>query len=209
MKKKKTQSSKTIPDWEAQRPEPTEGELTKLSTLANLLLVGQEQIEHLKGKIQLAMDECDRIQFQAIPELMAQYGLSEFKLKDGSRITVKPVLKASMPSESAIEKCHDLDEKELLRDRLDQCFAYLRSHGAEALIKNLIRVEFGKGKEKEAKQAVAALRKVGVMAQLTPNVHYQTLNAWVRERIEAGKPMDMELFKVFSGNIAIVESPKV
>jgi len=168
----------------------------------SLLAQAQERLANLQLDI-------TRLKTEEIPALLDQFNLSEVKLKDGSRVIVRPLIHASIPSEGAIHKCRDGTEANLMRNRLKKCFAFLRKNGAEALIKTLLKADFGKGAESKAQKAIDQLKKLGIQAEVTKGVHPQSLNAWVRERIEAGKIVDMELFKVFSGQIAEVTTPNL
>jgi hypothetical protein len=206
----------------AQKAKPTNNEInfkedkTSSSQLLDLERIGalviqlQSKLHLLHEAQQRALDlagEVDELKMQAIPELMDQYNLSEVKLKDGSKVHVRPLIYASIPSEGAILKCRDGEARHEMRERLNRCFSYLRKVGAAALIKTLLKADFGKDSEPIANKAIAALRKLGIQADITKGVHPQSLNAWVRERIEAGKSVDMELFKVFSGQIAEITTP--
>jgi hypothetical protein len=152
-------------------------------------------------------EEVFKIKTEEIPALMDQLNVSEVKMKDGSRVSIKPLVQASLPSEGAILKCKDGQARHEMRERLKRGFAFLRKSGAAALIKTLLKADFGKDAEAKAAKAIATLKKLGVQAEVSKNVHPQTLTAWVRERLEDGKPVDMETFKVFSGQIAEITTP--
>lgn len=176
---------------------------TLVSNLQNKLLLleaAQERVTDLQADI-------TRLRTEEIPAVMDEFNLSEVKLKDGSKVHVRPLILANIPSEGAIMKCRDGQLAHAMRDRLNKCLSYLRKNGAAALIKTLLKANFGKDSEAEAKAAIAALKKLGVPAEVIKTVHPQSLNAWVRERIENGKPIDMELFKVFNGQMAEITTP--
>jgi len=184
-------------------------DLEQVSELANqlynyttLLQATEARLSDLKAKVH-------RIKMEELPALMDELNISEFKMKDGSKVKVKPLIMASIPSASSIEKERDPAARNSLELRQSRCFSYLRKNGAGALIKTLLEARFGKDSEKVAEKAIAALRKLKVPAEVSKSVHPQTLNAWVRERIEAGKPVDMDLFKVFSGQVAEITTPNL
>lgn len=183
-------------------------DLRQVSDIANRLKTHQETQEKLEEQLATVKGTIWRIQTEELPALMQQYGLSEFKLTDGSKITVKPFVKASLPAEGTILKCKDLDKRAEMRDRLTKAFSYLRKQGAGSLIKSFLKADFGKESEALAKKAMTELRKLGVHAEMAKNVHPQTLTAWVRERLEAGKKIDMELFAVQSGEMASIDRGK-
>jgi hypothetical protein len=196
-------------DWESTvKKQPSEGELTQLADLANRLKNLQWKIDQLDTDRHALQQIVDRISFSDIPSLMEQFGLSEVKLKDGSRVTIKPFVKANLPTETALTKCKTDEERDMLRDRIDGGLEYLKKHGAESIIKNMLTVQFAKGQSALSKKAIAALAKLGIQTDVVESVHAQTLTAWVRERLQEGKPVDMNLFSVYNGNIATVETSK-
>jgi hypothetical protein len=180
-------------------------DLKEVAIVATKLQAQQNKLEELEEQVDNARAAIYMIQTEELPAIMEQFNLSEFKLKDGSKITVRPFVKASLPSEGAILKCKDPDKQGEMRTRLSNAFIYLRKQGAGAMIKTFLKADFGKDSEPLARKAILALRKLGVRAEVAKNVHPQTLTAWVKERIEAGKKIDMDLFAVASGNMAILK----
>lgn len=166
-------------------------------------------LEQAKTRLAQLADEVFKIKTEEIPSIMDQYNLSEIKLKDGSKVQIRPLVQASLPAEGAILKCKDGEERHVLRERQKAGFVYLRKNGAGALIKTQIKADFGKDAEAKASKAVATLRKLGIQAEVSKGVHPQSLTAWVKERIENGSPVDMELFKVFSGQVAEITTPNL
>lgn len=210
-KKESASSSDQLPDWEQSTNEvrqPSDTELSTLSRWARQVVELSDDIDRHDEKIRELAKIRDRIQFEDIPNLMAQFGVSEFKLKDGTRVTVKPFVKANLPTESAILKCRTELEREQMRARIERGLKFLKTQGAESLIKNQLKVEFGKGQIGKAREAIRALAKIGIDADVVATVHPQSLTAWVRERLSDGAPVDMTTFSVFNGNIATVEVPK-
>jgi hypothetical protein len=173
-----------------------------LQSKIHLLSQAEQRVSQLK-------DEVFKLKTEEIPALMDQLNLSEVKMKDGSRVSIKPLVQASLPSEGAILKCRDGEQRHEMRERLKRGFAFLRKAGAAALIKTLLKADFGKDAEVKAELAVRQLKKIGIQAEVSKGVHPQSLNAWVRERLEDGKPVDMETFKVFSGQIAEITTPNI
>jgi len=186
---------------------PNTGELTKITKTAEKLIDVQRDIEALNDQLAVLEAQRDRISLEDLPTLMNNCGLSEFKLRDGSRVTIKPLVRASLPTDTAIMRCKDIEQRRILEDRRKHGLAYLRHNGAAALIKNLLRAEFGKDSERQAREALRILRELKVPAELVKTVHPQTLTAWVRERLEGGRPVDMDLLSVYSGSLATVERP--
>lgn len=182
--------------------EPTRDQLSRVALLANQLQEVDAQLAEHAERLKQLQAKRQRIAMEDLPGLMAEFGLSEFKLADGSKVTIRPFVKASLPTERAIEQCRDTEQRLAMRHRLQQGFAYLRKHGAGALIKHFLKADFGKDSDATAQAALKTLRKLGVKAELTKGVHPSTLSAWVKERLENGQNVDMQLFAVFAGDQA-------
>jgi len=192
------------------KEDKTESQLLDLDRIGVLVIQLQNKLlllEAAKERVEELSQDVNRLKTEDIPALMDEFNLSEVKLKDGSKVHVRPLILANIPSEGAILKCRDGELRHIMRERLNKCLAYLRKSGAAALIKTFLKADFGKDSEPLAKAAISALKKLGISADVAKSVHPQSLNAWVRERIEAGKPVDMDLFKVFNGQVAEITTP--
>lgn len=121
----------------------------------------------------------------AIPEMMMELELEELKLKNGTKLIMEKFYQAKIPEEKEAE-----------------AFAYLEETGNDGIIKSKVDMSFGKGdKERELEQKVVeALSKLQVPFNQKRGVHHSTLKAFVREQIEAGQNIDLELFGVYIGN---------
>jgi hypothetical protein len=208
MKKAKQPPQSKI-DFESDSSKPlSDAELSQVANLAQQLRDVDYTIARLTEELENAQEIRDRVASADLPALMDQVGMKEFTLKDGAKITVKPIVKAALPAESAIAKCKEPEKRSEMRDRFERGLKYLQKNGAGALVKNIVKAELGKDSIKLARQACAALRALGIKSELARGVHPHSLTAWVKERLEAGKPVDHDLFAVYSGNIATITPPK-
>ena len=98
----------------------------------------------------------------------------------GEKIKIKSGVKASIP-----------------KDKKAAAFKYLEANGAASLIKHELKATFGKGEDKAAEALAAHLTKSGARFDDKRNVPWNTLTAWVNERIENGKPVDQGLLGVY------------
>lgn len=183
-------------------------DLERVAELAMEIISIEEAMGALQVQMQLQSDRLNLIQLEILPSLMDSIGLSDFRLKSGERVLVKPLIRASLPSQGAIEKERDADKKAEALDRYERGLTYLKAHGAAALIKQTLEAVLGKGEEPLAKKAVKALKDLGVQAAITRGVHPATLTSWVKERLAGGKEVDMDLFRVFNGHKAEIEGNK-
>jgi hypothetical protein len=79
-------------------------------------------------------------------------------------------------------------------------YKWLRDNGLGDIIKNDITVSFGRHEDKEAVDYANLAKGQGFEPTQKLKVEPMTLKALVRERIEAGKEMPMDIFNVFVGN---------
>lgn len=83
------------------------------------------------------------------------------------------------------------DEKKM------EAFKWLEKHKYGDLIKNAFVVSFGMGDNKAAKKLAAFLKKSKMDYDAKASVHSSTLKAFVREQIEKGKAVPLDLFGAF------------
>jgi len=127
--------------------------------------------------------EIERISGEVIPTLLSEMGLSSLKLADGSAVDVKPYYAANIS----------------LKNR-ESAYSWLRQNGLGDIIKNEISVSFGRGEDNKAAEYANLAKGQGFQPTQKLKVEPMTLKALVRERIENGKEMPMDIFNVFVGN---------
>lgn len=141
-----------------------------------------ELLEEL-GKQHRRISEVD------LPTAMAEAGMSEFKLTNGAQIKIKPEVYASIPVAAR-----------------PRTYAWLDEHGAGDIIKSKVEVAFGRDQREATKKLVAAIEGAGFDNYTTKeSIHAQTLNAFVREQLEAGVNLPAELFSVHRVSKAIIK----
>jgi hypothetical protein len=135
--------------------------------------------ESLKNK----KKEIERISGEVIPTMLSEMGLSSLKLADGSAVDVKPYYTANIS----------------IANR-EAAYGWLRSSGLGDIIKNEITVSFGRNEDNKAAEYANLAKGQGFQPTQKLKVEPMTLKALVRERIENGKDMPMDIFNVFVGN---------
>lgn len=157
---------------------PTNAEVGEIAALAKLQLSLVAQQQELELELKGLSEKLRRVQEIDLPAAMQQAGVSEIKLPDGYKITVKEDVYASIPAENK-----------------DGAFEWLREHGFGDLIKNEVAVSFGKGEEDQAASLLRELDANGWRNyQQKTAVHPQTLKALVREQLAKGAEFPMDLF---------------
>jgi hypothetical protein len=151
-------------------------QVEKLNTL-------DQQVALLEKNLKQKKKDFEYLSGEVIPTMMAEMGLSQLKLMDGSLIDVKPNYSANIT----------------IANR-DAAFNWLRTNGLGDIIKNEISVSFGRNEDNKAADYAALASERGYQPTQKLKVEPMTLKALVRERIEAGKELPTELFNVFVGN---------
>lgn len=156
--------------------------LKGISELANRQLGLEIDIAKLEEQLKAKKEEHRQVSQIDIPEAMAEIGLSEFKLDSGHKITVNPFYNCSIP-----------------KDRVDEAMDWLRDNNHGDLIKNTISVDFGRGEDNDAADLKQGLNDMGRSYTDKTGVHPQTLRAFVREQVESGQTLPLDLLGVFIG----------
>ena len=141
------------------------------------------EIEQAEENLKNKKKSHEHLSGEVIPTMMAEMGLSQLKLMDGSSVDVKPNYSANIT----------------IANR-EAAFNWLRNNGLGDIIKNEISVSFGRNEDNKAADYAALAQERGFQPTQKLTVAPMTLKALVRERIEAGKEMPTELFNVFVGN---------
>ncbi len=175
-------------DEEPEAPPATLERLTSLAAQAKEL-----EAELTADTVALAnkQEKLDKILREYIPDIFKELALEEYKLSDGSKITVKDDVKCNISEE-----------------RKPAAFGWLREHEFDGIIKTAVQAAFGKGEAQRAADACAVLIEAGYDAAVTDSVHPQTLKAFVKEQLEKGTAIPLETFGVFEFRIAKITPPK-
>ena len=168
-----------------------DGQLDGVSRLANEAAA----LEHKLAEQEQAMKETKaalhKITDEQLPEALEEMGLQKFTLTDGSEISVKPIYSASIP-----------------RDRREEAFQWLRDHEFGDLVKNNVTVTFGRGEDADAKEFMNLCGSQGYAPDQLEKVEPMTLKAWLRERVEAGDAVPLDLFGAFISQRATIKRSK-
>ena len=159
----------------------------KLSGLVRRYNEKQQQIEETETYLKGLKEEKQRIAFEQIPMLMDEMGIERIDV-DGAIVKLKSFVSASIPA-----------------DRKQESFNWLREHGHEGIIKNEIVVSFGKGEDNVAGDVMYQLEEKGFHPEQKTHIHSMTLKGFIREQVEKGNNIDLDLFGAFVGRTAEVK----
>ena len=162
--------------------------LDRIVSLASLLVEQRDRVLRLKDELAEAKAAMLRTEREDLPELMAEFGLAEFKLSDGTLIKIT----------------EDVDAR-ITDARRDEALRWLIDNGFGGLIKTSVAVTFGRGERDSAAALAERLDENYDTAHLEESVHPSTLKAFVREQLRDGNPVPFDLFSVYPYSKAIVK----
>ena len=180
--------SEATPDKIDQLPD---GKLDIVSRLANEAATLERELADAEKLMKEKKSALHKITDEQLPEALEVMGLQKFTLVDGSEIAVKPIYAASIP-----------------KDRKEEAFQWLRDHEFGDLVKNNVTVTFGRGEDETAKEFVGLCGEQGFGPSQLEKVEPMTLKAWLRERVEAGDPVPLDLFGAFISQRATIKRSK-
>ena len=149
----------------------------------NKLLDLQKQMKKCQDNLKNLEEQERLLSEQEIPNLMQQAGISMLKLADGSSVEVKPFYAAKIPM-----------------SKVDEAFSWLSDNGHGDLIKNQVSLTFGKSEDNVANSLVEDLKNKGHNVSQKKKVEPMTLKGFVREQIQNGHNLPMDLFGVYVSN---------
>lgn len=155
-----------------------------LSNLVRTLRNLEQEIADSEAHVKALKGEKHKLSTELIPALMAEMGTERIDV-DGVAVTVKPIIHASIPEE-----------------RREEAFRWLRENGHEDIIKNDVVLSFGKGQDNVVKSLIAGLVNSGFRPDHKIHVHPMTLKAFVREQLEKGSSMNLDMFGAYVLNTA-------
>lgn len=158
---------------------PSNNEVKEIAALAERQLEQQAEVEHLEEFLKKAQAALRQTREVDLPNAMQQAGVSEIKLPTGEKITIKEDVYASIPKD----------------ERGELAYAWLRDNGFGDVIKNEVKVAFGRGEEEQAAALLAECKVNGWNnASFAATVHSSTLKALIREQLAKGADFPLELF---------------
>ena len=160
-----------------------------ISELCNRLLDLQEQARRIEENLKSKNDEIRVLSENEIPNLMQQAGISSLKLMDGSSVSFKPEYYAKIPV-----------------SKTNEAFDWLSFNGFGDLIKNQVSLTFGKSEDNVANSLVEDLKSKGHNVSQKKKVEPQTLKAFVKEAIQNGQNVPMDLFGIYISNKTTIKT---
>jgi hypothetical protein len=124
---------------------------------------------------------------EQIPAMMDEMGVQRLDVENLS-VSLKPLINASIPP-----------------TRRDEAYQWLRENDLDDIIKNDVIMSFGKGEDNMAGDIMYELEQRGMHPEKKTHIHSMTLKAFIRERVEKGLPIDLDLFGAFVARTADIK----
>ena len=163
------------------------GDMKTLSSLVKdldqLTIDINEKEEELKSlKLQK-----HKMSTEQIPAMMDEMGVQRLDVENLS-VSLKPLINASIPP-----------------TRREEAYQWLRENDLDDIIKNDVILSFGKGEDNIAGDIMYDLEQRGMHPEKKTHIHSMTLKAFIRERVEKGLPIDLDLFGAYVARIADIK----
>lgn len=164
-------------------------ELNSIGAMAKRAKLLQKEIEEIESVVNERKEQLRKLLEDAIPAALDEMGMKEFKMSDGSSVSVKAFYSASISANNRA-----------------RAYEWLRDKGYDDIIKNTVSVRFGRGEDQLCDGLLNLLRERNYPVEQTEKIEPQTLKAFVREMIEGGKKLPSDLFGVYVGAKATIKS---
>ena len=170
-------------------------DLARISTLINEATDLNAEMEAMMEQSATLARRLETIKKQELPDLLQQAGVKNFTdIETGTKVTLEMWVSAKWPKTP---------------EGVKKALAWLKKVGAEDLVKCNIEATYTKGHAKAARDAVATLKKLGAATvEMAENVHSSTLPAFLKERIEQGLAVELDLFEGTTGTRAKIKPGK-
>lgn len=179
----------------SERRVPSDDAMARATALAEEIIIAKEIVAQQEESLRSAKERLRTLDEVELPELMAELGLIEFKMNDGSKVTIK---------EDVYGGIGPLDEKAKAA-----AMDYVEANNGGPLIKTNVSLAFGKNQHNEALSLAGELREKGYEVSVENGIHSQTLKKFVRELQDDDKIVDLELLGMISLRKAIITPPRM
>lgn len=172
-------------DYSEFTEEASEDKLDKLTRLAQLAADQGAEVARLASELEAANTAYKRTVEVDLPSAMEDAGMQTFTTATGLEIGIK-------------ERIH----AHISRERYPAAVKWLDEHGHSGLVKRTVIVAFNRDASNEAADVLNYARNGGFDAKQEYKVEPSTLKKFVREKLERGEEVPVELFGVHRFKVA-------
>jgi len=175
--------------YEGYQDAPAEEDLGRLAELAKEQFAAEQEVARCEKALKAAKKKFADIAEGQIPDLMAKIDVKEFSTASGLRIKIRRIIRASVPVANRA-----------------RAYKWLDTHGQSGMIKRSVIVGFNREEQKAAEALLKRLRPKFENVRQEQKVESATLRGFIREQIDAGKKVPMELFGAAEVRVAKIET---
>jgi hypothetical protein len=175
-------------DYSGYEPSQSEDALAQLSELAEEQQRRASAVNKAEEDLKFAQSELRKVAEEMIPELMITLGIEEFTTISGLKISIKEQYRASIRA-----------------DFKNAGYAWLRENGHAAIIKRVVKVQFGMGEDEMAQKAIDALEEQFLPVEDSNSIPWQTMARLAKDMREDGQDLPEELFSVHLQRISKIK----
>lgn len=164
-------------------------DVPEITKLAEKQHAAQIKVDKIEAELKTANEELKELCEKLLPDAMDRAGLTTYGTTTGISVEVQEKIRASLAVENR-----------------PKGFAWLEENGFGGIIKSNVVVAFKRDELEEATELVDRIRSEEQRpANLDRKVEPATLTAFVKEQLEQGKELPLDIFGVFRQRIAKVE----
>lgn len=176
-------------DYSGYEPSQSEDALAQLSELAEEQQRRIAAVDQAEKRLETAQKGLREVAEEMIPELMINLGIEEFTTLGGLKISIKEQWRASIRA-----------------DFKAAGYQWLRDNGHSAIIKRIVKVQFGMGEDDMAQKAIDALEAQLLPVEDSNSIPWQTMARLAKDMREEGLDLPEELFSVHLQRISKIKT---
>jgi hypothetical protein len=159
---------------------PDTAKLSELGKLVSDLQKYDEDVAEAEVFLKKLSEQRRLLSEVAIPNLMHELGIKSFKLSNGAEVKISPFYSGTIKGPEA--------------------FAWFEENGFADMVKSTLSVPLRRSDSEAVFRISQWLENEGVSFSSKESVHPSTLGAWIRSRLENGKPLPPEeILSTFTG----------
>lgn len=155
---------------------PTDEQLKLITALAQEQLRLEKELKQAEEHVANVSRRLFKVQQVDLPDAMAAAGCRAFTLTSGQSIKVEDGISATLTEPRRQAACD-----------------WLKENGFGDIVKEQLALEFDRGQEAQVQQVVEYLVGIGYVPAVKTTVNTGTLKALIREQLEAGREIPLDL----------------
>jgi hypothetical protein len=164
----------------------SDAKLTELRDKLKEFVAAKQLVDSLTAQLEEASQAYFILASELVPAKFDELGFQELRLDSGELVRLKPFVSAK-----------DTDEGR----------AWLRDNNHGDIIKSVVTVDLGKNEELR-ELLTELLGKLQIQFEEKTGVATNTLKAFLKNELEAGREVPLPLFNAYVGRVAEIKVPK-